>query len=459
MSTEPLRGRFKKDTDKGAAHYIASIPFDQRLYGQDIAGSIAHARMLGRQGIILESEAEAIISGLVSIREEIEQGRFEFKVELEDIHMNIEARLIEKIGDVGGKLHTARSRNDQVALDMRLFCKEAIVETIRRIRGLQSALLDLAQANIDVIMPGYTHLQRAQPVLLSHHLLAYFEMLQRDISRFKDCLVRTDVMPLGSGALAGVPYPIDRAFVAQQLGFGDISKNSIDAVSDRDFVIEYLGAASMAMMHLSRLGEELVLWSTDEFGYVDINESFASASSIMPQKKNPDVAELARGKTGRVYGHLLGLLTTMKGLPLSYNRDLQEDKEGLFDTVDTLHSTLEVFTGMVRTVSVNADRTGQAADGGYLLATDLADYLVRKGLPFRQAHAIVGKLVSYAAERKQDLKHVTLEEYRRFSDLFAKDVLDVAAGASVAARSVAGGTSPEQVQYQVARAREAIGDV
>ena len=459
MSTEHLRGRFKKDTDRVAARYIASIPFDHRLYRQDIAGSIAHARMLGRQGIILESEAEAIISGLVSIREEIEQGRFQFKVELEDIHMNIEARLIEMIGDVGGKLHTARSRNDQVALDMRLFCKEAIVVTIQGIRGLQSALLDLAEANIDVIMPGYTHLQRAQPVLLAHHLLAYFEMLQRDVSRFKDCLVRTDVMPLGSGALAGVPYPIDRAFVAQQLGFGDISKNSIDAVSDRDFVVEYLAAASVAMMHLSRLGEELVLWSTEEFGYVDINESFASASSIMPQKKNPDVAELARGKTGRVYGHLLGLLTTMKGLPLSYNRDLQEDKEGLFDTVDTLHSTLEVFTGMVRTVKVNADRAGQAVDGGYLLATDLADYLVRKGLPFRQAHAIVGRLVSYAAERKQDLKRLPLDEYRRFSDLFAKDVLDIAARSSVAARSVAGGTSPEQVRCQVARAREAIGDV
>jgi argininosuccinate lyase len=459
MSTEPLRGRFKTDADRVAARYIASIPFDQRLYRQDIAGSIAHARMLGRQGIILESEADAIISGLVSIREEIEQGRFQFKVEMEDIHMNIEARLIEKIGDVGGKLHTARSRNDQVALDMRLFCKEAIVETIRRIRGLQSALLDLAEANIDVVMPGYTHLQRAQPVLLAHHLLAYFEMLERDISRFKDCLVRTDVMPLGSGALAGVPYPIDRAFVAQQLGFGDISKNSIDAVSDRDFVIEYLGAASIAMMHLSRLGEELVLWSTEEFGYVDINDSFASASSIMPQKKNPDVAELARGKTGRVYGHLLGLLTTMKGLPLSYNRDLQEDKEGLFDTVDTLHSTLEVFTGMVRTIEVNADRTGQTVDGGYLLATDLADYLVMKGLPFRQAHAIVGKLVSYAAERRQDLKHLPLEEYRRFSDLFAKDVLDIAAEDSVAARSVAGGTSPEQVRSQLARARDAIGDV
>ncbi|OGO07338.1 MAG: argininosuccinate lyase [Chloroflexi bacterium RBG_13_60_13] len=459
MSTEHLRGRFKKDTDKVVARYIASIPFDHRLYRQDIAGSIAHARMLGKQGIILQSEADAIIAGLISIREEIEQGRLQFKVELEDIHMNVEARLIEKIGDVGGKLHTARSRNDQVALDLRIFCKEAIAETIRRLKELQSALLDTAEANRDVIMPGYTHLQRAQPVLLAHHLLAYFEMLQRDVLRFKDCLVRTDVMPLGSGALAGVPYPIDRDFVAHQLGFSRISQNSIDAVSDRDFVIEYLAAASTAMMHLSRLGEELVLWSTEEFGYVDINESFASASSIMPQKRNPDTAELARGKTGRVYGHLLGFLTAMKGLPLSYNRDLQEDKEGLFDTVDTLHSTLEVFTGMVRTVKVNAERAGQAVDGGYLLATDLADYLVMKGLPFRQAHAIVGKLVSCAAGNGQDLSRLHLEDYRRFSDLFTVDVLDITAKASVAARSVLGGTAPEQVQAQMARAREAVRDV
>ncbi|MBM4444104.1 MAG: argininosuccinate lyase [Chloroflexi bacterium] len=458
MSTEHLRGRFQKDTDRVAARYIASIPFDQRLYRQDIAGSIAHARMLGRQGIIPEGEAEAIISALAEIREEIDQGQFHFKVELEDIHMNIEARLIEKIGDVGGKLHTARSRNDQVALDLRLFCKEAIGETVRGLKGLQAALLDVAEANIDVIMPGYTHLQRAQPVLLSHHLLAYFEMLQRDVLRFRDCLARTDVMPLGSGALAGVPYPIDRDFVAQQLGFSRISQNSIDAVSDRDFVIEYQAAASMAMMHLSRLAEELVLWSTEEFGYVDINDSFASASSIMPQKKNPDVAELARGKTGRVYGHLLGLLSGMKGLPLSYNRDLQEDKEGLFDTVDTLHASLEAFTGMVRTLRVNARRAGQAAEGGYLLATDVADYLVRKGLPFRQAHSVVGRLVAYAAEKKRALSHLGLEEYRRFSDLFEADVLQMTAGASVAARSVPGGTAPDQVRAQVARARRAVND-
>jgi argininosuccinate lyase len=458
MSTEHLRGRFQKDTDRVAARYIASIPFDRRLYAQDIAGSIAHARMLGRQGIIPESEAEAIIAALVSIREEIDQGRFHFKVELEDIHMNIEARLMEKIGDVGGKLHTARSRNDQVALDLRLFCKEAIGETVHGLKDLQAALLDVAEANIGVIMPGYTHLQRAQPVLLAHHLLAYFEMLQRDVLRFRDCLVRTDVMPLGSGALAGVPYPIDRDFVAQQLGFSRISQNSIDAVSDRDFVIEYQAAASMAMMHLSRLAEELVLWSTEEFGYVDINDSFASASSIMPQKKNPDVAELARGKTGRVYGHLLGLLSSMKGLPLSYNRDLQEDKEGLFDTVDTLHASLEAFAAMVRTVRVNAGRTGQAVEGGYLLATDVADYLVTKGLPFRQAHAVVGKLVAYAVETKRGLSQLDLEEYRRFSDLFEADVLQITAGASVSARSVLGGTAPEQVRAQVVRAREAIRD-
>jgi argininosuccinate lyase len=316
----------------------------------------------------------------------------------------------------------------------------------------------VAEANIGVIMPGYTHLQRAQPVLLAHHLLAYFEMLQRDVLRFRDCLVRTDVMPLGSGALAGVPYPIDRDFVAQQLGFSRISQNSIDAVSDRDFVIEYQAAASMAMMHLSRLAEELVLWSTEEFGYVDINDSFASASSIMPQKKNPDVAELARGKTGRVYGHLLGLLSSMKGLPLSYNRDLQEDKEGLFDTVDTLHASLEAFAAMVRTIRVNAGRTGQAAESGYLLATDVADYLVTKGLPFRQAHAVVGKLVAYAVERKRGLSQLDLEEYRRFSDLFEADVLQITAGASVSARSVLGGTAPEQVRAQVVRAREAIRD-
>jgi len=451
MST--IRGRFQKDADKLVQRYTASIPFDQRLYQHDIAGSLAHAKMLAKQGIITDKEAELIGMGLVAIREEIEQGQFQFKAELEDIHMNIEARLTEKIGDIAGKLHTARSRNDQVAADLRLFCKEAIAETISGLKGLQGALLDVAEANKNVAVPGYTHLQRAQPVLLPHHLLAYFEMLERDVQRFQDCLKRTDVMPLGSGALAGVPYPIDRAFVAQQLGFSQISQNSLDAVSDRDFVIEYEAAASVAMMHLSRLGEELVLWSSAEFGFVEIDDAYATGSSIMPQKKNPDVAELGRGKTGRVYGHLMGMLATMKGLPLSYNRDLQEDKEGLFDTVDTLLSTLAVFAGMVKTLEVKAERTGQAAGQGYILATDIADYLVKKGLPFRQAHSVVAKLVSYAVEKGKELNQLDLGEYRQFSPLFDAGVLDVTVASSIKARNVVGGTAPEQVDAQLARAK------
>ena len=448
-----IRGRFQKDADKLVQQYTASIPFDQCLYQHDIAGSLAHAKMLAKQNIITDKEAELIGMGLVSIREEIEQGQFQFKEELEDIHMNIESRLTEKIGDNAGKLHTARSRNDQVAVDLRLYCKEAIAEAIRGLNGLQFALLDVAEANKAVVVPGYTHLQRAQPVLLAHHLLAYFEMLERDAQRFQDCLKRTDVLPLGSGALAGVPYPIDRAFVAKQLGFGQVSQNSLDAVSDRDFVIEYEAAASVAMMHLSRLGEELVLWSSAEFGFIEIDDAYATGSSIMPQKKNPDVAELGRGKTGRVYGHLMGMLTTMKGLPLSYNRDLQEDKEGLFDTVDTLLPTLAVFTGMVKTLTVKADRTDQAAGQGYILATDVADYLVKKGLPFRRAHEAVAKLVSYAVEKGKELHQLELGEYRQFSPLFDAGVLDVSVTSSIKARSAVGGTAPEQVDAQLARAR------
>jgi argininosuccinate lyase len=453
---KPLRSRFQKEVDKSVQQYTASIPFDQRLYRQDIAGSMAHAKMLAKQGIISEKEAELITMGLLSLREEIEQGKFPFKPELEDIHMNIEARLTEKIGEVAGKLHTARSRNDQVALDLRLFTKEAIEETIHRLRELQRALLDVAEANKDVVMPGYTHLQRAQPTLLAHHLLAYFEMLERDVHRFRDCLKRTDVLPLGSGALAGVPYPTDRGFLAQELGFSQMSQNSIDAVSDRDFVIEYQAAASMAMMHLSRLAEELVLWSSAEFGFIDLDEAYTTGSSIMPQKKNPDVAELARGKTGRVYGNLLGMLTTMKALPLSYNRDLQEDKEGLFDTVDTLHSTLEVFAGMVRTLKVNAGRTRQAAEEDYILATDIADYLVKRGVPFRQAHKIVGELVSYAVEQGKGLHQLDLSQYQRFSKLFKEDVYAITIDSSIAARNILGGTAPQQVEAQLARARSIV---
>ena len=453
---KPLRSRFQKDTDKLVEQYTASVPFDQRLYRQDIAGSIAHARMLAKQGIISDKETELIVMGLTSIREEIEQGKFQFKPELEDIHMNIEARLTDKIGEIAGKLHTARSRNDQVALDLRLFTKEAIGETIHRLKELQRALLDVAQPNKTVVMPGYTHLQRAQPVLLAHHLLAYFEMLERDISRFGDCLGRTDVLPLGSGALAGVPYPIDRAFVARELGFSQVSQNSIDAVSDRDFVIEYQAAASIVMMHLSRLAEEFALWSSSEFGFIEIDDAYATGSSIMPQKKNPDVAELARGKTGRVYGNLLGILTVMKALPLSYNRDLQEDKEGLFDSVDTLLSTLEVFAGMVRTVKVNSARTHQAAEESYVLATDIADYLVKKGVPFREAYSVVGKLVSYAIDQGKSLNQLDLSQYRRFSPLFDEDVYAVTIDSSVAARNGLGATAPHQVEAQLARARDIV---
>jgi argininosuccinate lyase len=442
--------------DKQARNYAASIPFDRRLYRQDIEESIAHARMLAKQGIIAGSEAVAIIKGLNSIRKEIERRKFQFKTGLEDIHMNIEARLFEKIGEVAGKLHTARSRNDQMALDMRLFVKEEIGKTIDKIKALQASLVELAEANKGVIMPGYTHLQQAQPVLLAHHLLAYFEMFQRDKERFQDCLRRTDVLPLGSGALAGVPYPIDREFLARQLGFSKVSSNSLDAVSDRDFVIEYEAAAAIVMMHLSRLAEELILWSSTEFGFIEIGGAFTTGSSIMPQKKNPDVAELARGKTGRVYGHLMGILTTMKSLPLAYNRDMQEDKEGLFDTIDTLQASLEVFAAMARTIKVNTERIAQAMKTDYILATDLADYLVKKGMPFRKAHSVIAKLGEYAMSKGKNFRELGRKEYRNFSVLFAGDVYSITPESSVAARNVVGGTSPQQVGKALRRARRLI---
>ncbi|MFW6105228.1 MAG: argininosuccinate lyase [Chloroflexota bacterium] len=443
-------------TDKQARNYAVSIPFDRRLYRQDIQGSVAHARMLAKQEIIAESEAKTIIKALNSILREIERGKFRFRTELEDIHMNIEAGLFEKIGDVAGKLHTARSRNDQMALDLRLFVKEEILKTINKIKALQAALVGLAGANKAVVMPGYTHLQQAQPVLLAHHLLAYFEMFQRDKERFQDCLGRTDVLPLGSGALAGVPYPLDREFVAQELGFSKVSTNSLDAVSDRDFVIEYETAAAITMMHLSRLAEELILWSSSEFGFIEIGEAFTTGSSIMPQKKNPDVAELARGKTGRVYGHLMAILTTMKSLPLSYNRDMQEDKEGLFDTVDTLHSSLDVFAGMVKTIRVNTERISQAMKTDYILATDLADYLVKKGMPFRKAHGVVARLSEYAISKGKNFRELGRKEYKKFSALFGGDVYKITLETSVAARNVAGGTSPQQVVKALRRAKRLI---
>jgi len=448
-----IRSRFGKDADRSVQKYTSSLSYDRRLYREDIAGSIAHARMLAKQDIISDKDAELIMMALVSIREEIEQGKFPFKDELEDIHMSIEARLVEKIGEPGQKLHTARSRNDQVALDVRLYVKRAIGETVDAIKGLQRALITLADSHVDAIMPGYTHMQQAQPVLLAHHLLAYFEMLQRDSQRFQDCLKRVDVMPLGSGALAGVPYPLDRESVAKELGFSRVSRNSMDAVSDRDFIVEYQAAAALTMMHLSRLSEELIIWSSAEFGFIEIDDAYATSSSIMPQKKNPDVAELARGRTGRVYGNLLAILTTLKGLPLAYNRDLQEDKEGLFQTVDTLLSTLEVFTRMVSTLNVKSDRMRVATEGGYLLATDLADYLVRKGLPFRKAHEIIAKLVQHAVGQGKGLKQLTLDDYHRFSPLFKDDVFQISVESSTAARDVPGGTAPKQVKSALAKAR------
>ncbi len=442
--------------DAGALKYTASIAYDRRLYRQDIAGSIAHARMLAKQGIIPGDDAQSIVSGLEDIRDEIERGDFPFHEELEDIHLNIEARLQEKIGEAAGRLHTARSRNDQIATDMRLFVIEACDTAVSAIRDLQIALLDVAEENRNAIMPGYTHLQRAQPVLFAHHLLAYFEMLDRDAGRFGDCRSRADELPLGAGALAGSPYPLDREFVANELGFSRVSRNSIDAVGDRDFVVEFQATAATAMMHLSRLAEEIVLWSSDEFGFVRLPDAFATGSSIMPQKRNPDVAELARGRTGRVYGNLLAILTMLKGLPLAYNRDLQEDKQPLFDTVDTLLPTLQTLAALLPTLEVDSDRMEAVAGGSYTLATDVADYLARKGVPFREAHQAVAQLVRYAEDKGKLLSGLSLVEYRRFSALFDDDVLALDVRSSIAVRDVPGGTAPSRVAEALKLARERL---
>ncbi len=442
--------------DSLAAEYATSLPVDWRLYRHDIDGSIAHAKMLARQGIISGAEAETIIRGLAEVKEEIERGAFVFRPEQEDIHMAVEARLLEIAGPVAGKLHTARSRNDQVSLDLRLFLREAVWETTEKLKRLQAAIVNRAEEARDVVMPGYTHLQPAQPVLFAHHLLAYFEMLQRDRERFADCLRRADVMPLGSGALAGVTYDIDREYLAQELGFSGVTRNSIDAVSDRDFVLEYQAAASLTMLHLSRIAEEIVLWSTAEFGFIELDDAYATPSSIMPQKKNPDIAELGRGKAGRVFGRLSALLTTLKGLPLAYNRDMQEDKEGLFDTVDTLVTTLEVFRGMVATWKINPHRMASGLENGYILATDLADYLVKKGETFRRAHESVARLVAEAIAKGKTLSDLTLDEYRAFSSLFAEDVYALTVTSALAARNVAGGTAPARVSRALAAARKMI---
>lgn len=427
------------------SRYTVSLHYDRRLYRQDIAGSSAHARMLARQGIITGDEAERLVSGLERIREEIETGKFPWREDLEDVHMNIERRLYATVGDVAGKLHTARSRNDQVATDVRLYVKEMAVEALDAIRGLRSAFVEKAAANPEAIMPGYTHVQRAQPVLFAHHMLAYFEMFGRDAERVRRVGRAADSLPLGSGAMAGVPYPIDRESVARELGFGGITANSMDAVSDRDFLLDFHAAAAICALHLSRLAEEVVLWSSDEFGFVRLDDRYTTGSSIMPQKRNPDFAEIARGKTGRVYGNLMGLLTTMKGLPLTYNRDMQEDKEGLFDTVDTLIPTLHVARGMVETMHVRTDRMRAAAEDSYSLATDVADYLVAKGLPFREAHGVVALLSQHAAEKGKHLAELDIDVYRQFSGLFDEDVLAITVETSIRGRDVAGGTAPARV--------------
>ena len=438
------------------SRYTVSIDYDRRLYKQDIAGSIAHAKMLAKQGIISQEDAAQITQGLQTIETEIRDDTFPWDPALEDLHMNIESRLHTLTGATAGRLHTARSRNDQVAVDLRLYTKTTIVELVKGLRGVQRALVDLAARHQDVVMPGYTHLQRAQPVLFAHHMLAYFEMFQRDIGRFQDCHQRTDVMPLGSGALAGVAYQTDREFLAAELGFSKISANSMDAVSDRDFVVEFLAAASVCMMHFSRMSEELVLWSSGEFGFVRLSNDFTTGSSIMPQKRNPDFAELARGKTGRVYGDLIGLLTTLKGLPLTYNRDLQEDKEGFFDAADTLTTTLDVFQGMLPGMKLNEERVSSLAGESQMLATDLADYLVGKGMPFREAHGIMRELSHHCDNWGIGLQNLPLVEYQKFSGLFQDDVYDITAESSAAARDNPGGTAPVRVAAALSDAKKIL---
>jgi argininosuccinate lyase len=449
---KPWAGRFNGKTAKSVESFTESVSFDRRLWKHDIEGSIAHARMLGRQGIIRKSEASAIVRGLRSIAADLASGTFVLREELEDIHMNIEAELVKRIGPAGGKLHTARSRNDQVALDLRLYLREETGEVLSLVAALERALVLAAEGNISLILPGYTHLQRAQPVLLAHHLLAHVEMLERDRERFRDSMKRMNVLPLGSGALAGTSLPVDRKYVAEQLGFPAVSANSMDAVSDRDYALEFVFAAGVLMSHLSRLCEEMVLWSSEEFSFIALPDAYATGSSIMPQKKNPDVPELVRGKTGRVYGNLMSLFTLMKGLPLAYNRDMQEDKPPVFDTVDTLKGCLTVLAEMIPHITFNEERMYEAASRSYTTATDIAEYLVRKSLPFREAHEVTGRIVAYAMTKQKGLDELSLDELRRFSELFREDVarvLDVRA--SAASRTSAGGTAPSEVRKALRR--------
>ena len=451
-------GRFSQGTDAAAERFTASLAFDRRLWPQDVAGSIAWTRALARARVLTDAERDAIVKGLEAVRGELEAGTFSFRPELEDIHTNIERRLVELIGEVGGKLHTGRSRNDQIALDERMYLKDAVARARDGLRAVQAALVARAGETSAAPMPGYTHLQRAQPIVLAHHLLAYVFMLERDRERLAGCATRADRLPLGAAALAGTAFPIDREALARELGFGGVTSNSLDAVSDRDYVLEYLAAAAITGMHFSRLAADLTLWATAEFGFVEFSDAFATGSSIMPQKKNPDVAELVRGKSGRLYGNLVAVLTTMKGLPLAYNSDMQEDKQPFFDSVDTLEAVLGVLPPLLASLTFRTERMRAAAGEHYATATDLADYLVRKGLPFRQAHEIVGKIVRLALERNVALEALPLDALRGFSPLIEADVLEaLTVDASLRARAVTGGTAPAAVARALAEARALLG--
>lgn len=451
---KPWGGRFTAPTDAFVEAFTASVNFDKRMYQQDITGSIAHASMLCHIGVLTEAERDSIVTGLKEIQQEIECGEFEWSVGLEDVHMNIESRLTQKIGDAGKKLHTGRSRNDQVATDMRLYLRDEIDEILEQVNRLQTALLDLAEKEVDTILPGCTHLQVAQPISFGHHMLAWFEMLKRDEERLRDCRKRTNVMPLGAAALAGTTYPIDRHYTAKLLGFDAVAENSLDAVSDRDFIIEFCFVAAQAMTHLSRWSEELVLWVSQQFDFIEMGDSFCTGSSIMPQKKNPDVPELIRGKAGRTNGNLISLITLMKSQPLAYNKDNQEDKEPLFDSIDTLKASLRVFADMIPTIQVKRENMRAAALKGFSTATDLADYLVKKGTPFRDAHEVVGKAVRYGIENNKDLSEMSLDEFKQFTSVIQNDVYDVLSlEGSCSARNHFGGTAPQQVRQAIERAK------
>ena len=453
-------GRFSKNTDALVDDFNSSIRFDKRMYAQDIEGSQAHAKMLGRQGIIKKEDADLIVKTLGEILEDIEAGKIEFLVEAEDIHMNIETILTQRIGDVGKRLHTGRSRNDQVALDIRMYLRDSVKEIRKMLSCVMGAVLEVAEKNTDTIMPGYTHMQKAQPVTLAHHFMAYFEMFKRDMQRLSDWEGRVNVMPLGSGALAGTTYPLDREFVARELGFNSVTRNSMDAVSDRDFCIELASCLSILMMHLSRFCEELILWSTNEFSFVEMDDSYSTGSSIMPQKKNPDVAELIRGKTGRVYGSLITLLTMMKSLPLAYNKDMQEDKEQVFDAVDTVMLCLPVFSEMIKTMKINKENMLEGAKGGFTNATDIADYLVRRGVPFRDSHEVVGKMVALAERLSKKLDEFTMEEFKSCSELIEEDIYRaISMETCVEGRNLIGGPAKARTKAEIEEGYKFLAEV